>query len=812
MKKIITLLLLLTATLGYSQNSNPITIKGKLVDKTSGEPLEFATISFISATPDKSPQGGVTDLDGNYQFSVTPGTYTIKWEYITFKSLIKTGQVIDADQDYGTIALEQDVAELDGVLIVAEKTTVDIRLDKKIYNIGKDLTVRGGSASDVLDNVPSVSVDVEGNVALRGNDDVTILIDGRPSALVGFNGAEALRQIPADAIERVEVITSPSARYDAEGTAGILNIILRKNKLLGFNGTLQLDTGYNPQLGLSFNGNLRSEKWNFFTNTGFRYRETPGNSTTNTEYLSANAQNAFVNEERDFDRLGRNFFTSLGAEYFINDQSSIVANIVYRLGNDDDVNTNVIERLDENGNLNEATTRVEAEAEDDTRIQYSLDYKNDLDDNGQKITASIQYSTSISDQNANILETETTTNTVNDVERTFTDEDEQNATAQFDYVLPIGEDTQFEAGYRGNYRDISNSFFLEEQLVFPTGPLVPDAGLNNTFDYEELVNAVYGQYGKEFGKFSFLAGLRFEQTNVTITQATTNSEDKKDYSSLFPTLNLGYELQDGENITLGYNRRVRRPRGRFLNPFPSRSSESNVFQGNVDLDPTFTNSIDLGYLRRWSKFTFNTSIYYNRSDDNWEFIQEDTGAITDNGDPIIRRTPVNLSTQERIGYELTMMYRPFKWWTINTDFNLYRASTDGEFGGQNFDFENTSYFARLNQKFSIPSGIDLQTRINYRGASENAQSTNDGIFTMNLAASKDILGDDATVSLNVSDLFNSRKRQSTTTTDDFITDSEFQWRERQVNLSFVYRFNQKKKNARNGGANGGGGEDFEFEG
>ena len=810
MKKIITLLLLLTATLGYSQNSNPIVVKGKLIDQNSGEPLEFATISFISSTPGQSPQGGVTDLDGNYQINIIPGTYTVKWEYITFKSIIKQNEILNEAKDYGTISLQQDVAELDGVLIVAEKTTVDIRLDKKIYNIGKDLTVRGGSASDVLDNVPSVSVDVEGNVALRGNDNVTILIDGRPSALVGFNGAEALRQIPADAIEKIEVITSPSARYDAEGTAGILNIILRKNKLLGFNGTLQLDTGYNPQLGLSFNGNYRSEKWNFFTNTGFRYRETPGNSSTNTEYLSATAQNRFVNEERDFDRLGRNFFTSLGAEYFINDQSSIVANIVYRLGNDDDVNTNVIERLDINGNLNEATTRIEEESKDDTRVQYSLDYKNDLDDNGQKITASIQYSTSIEDQNADILETETTTNTINDVERTISGEDEQNATAQFDYVLPIGEDTQFEAGYRGNYRDISNSFFLEEQLVFPTGPLVPDAGLNNTFDYEELVNAVYGQYGKEFGKFSFLAGLRFEQTNVTIKQATSNTEDKKDYSSLFPTLNLGYELQDGENITLGYNRRVRRPRGRFLNPFPSRSSESNVFQGNVDLDPTFTNSIDLGYLRRWSKFTFNTSIYYNRSDDNWEFIQEDTGAVTDNGDPIIRRTPVNLSTQERIGYELTMMYRPFKWWTINTDFNLYRATTDGDFGGQNFDFENTSYFARLNQKFSIPSGVDLQTRLNYRGASENAQTTSDGIFTMNLAASKDILGDDATISLNVSDLFNSRKRQSTTTTDDFITSSEFQWRERQINLSFVYRFNQKKKNAR--GGDGGGGEDFEFEG
>ena len=811
MKKILLLVFLLIGSYSYSQNPEPVTVKGKLIDKNTGTPLEFATISFISKDPQKAPQGGVTDLEGNYNIKVTPGTYTIKWEYITFKSEVRENQVISEDKDFGTISLEIDVAELDTLVIVAEKTTVDIRLDKKIYNIGKDLTVRGGSASDVLDNVPSVSVDVEGNVALRGNDNVTILIDGRPSALVGFNGAEALRQIPADAIEKVEVITSPSARYDAEGTAGILNIILRKNKLVGFNGSLQLDTGYNPQLGTSFNGNFRTDKWNFFTNTGFRYRERPGNASSNSEFFSATAQNRFVNEQRDFDRVGRNFFTSLGAEYFIDDSSSIVGNIVYRKGNDDDVNTNIIERLDENGNLNEATERIEEEAEDDTRIQYSLDYKKDIDDNGQKINATLQYSTSVEDQFADIVETETTTNMVNDIERTVSQEDETNANLQIDYELPIGEDTQWEAGYRGNYRDISNSFYLEEQIGFPGGPIVPDLGLNNTFNYEELVNAFYGQFGKELGKFSFLAGLRFEQTNVVISQETTNSEDKKDYSSLFPTLNLGYEIQDGENITLGFNRRVRRPRGRFLNPFPSRSSESNIFQGNVDLDPTFTNSLDLGYLRRWKKVTLSTSIYYNRSDENWEFIQEDTGEITDNGDPIIRRTPVNLSTQERAGYEFTLTYRPFKWWTINSDFNLFHVTTDGEFNNQNFDFENTTYFARLNQKFSIPSGIDFQTRLNYRGASENAQGTQDGIFTMNLAASKDILNDDATISLNVSDLFNSRIRQSTVSTPTFNSSSEFQWRERQVNLSFVYRFNQQKKRNQ-GGRNDYEGGDDEFEG
>jgi hypothetical protein len=798
------MLLTLVTSIGYSQNVSPVNVKGKLLDKDSGAPLEFATVSFISSNPDVPPQGGVTDLDGNYNIPITPGTYTVKWEYITFKSIVKKNVIITENKDFGTLSLEMDIAKLDTLVIVAEKTTVDIRLDKKIYNIGKDLTVRGGSASDVLDNVPSVSVDVEGNVALRGNDNVTILIDGRPSALVGFNGTEALRQIPADAIEKIEVITSPSARYDAEGTAGILNIILRKNKLVGFNGSLQLDAGYNPQLGIAFNGNVRKEKWNFFTNTGFRYREQPGNASSSSEFFSPTAQNRFVDERRTFDRLGRNFFTSLGVEYYINEKSSIVGNIVYRLGNDNDRNSNIINRFDVNRNLNEGTSRIEDEAENDTRIQYSLDYRNDLDDNGQKLNASIQYSTSIEDQNADILETETVNNIVNDVERTERKEDEQNVNVQLDYVLPVGENTQYEAGYRGNYRDINNTFFLEERLDFPSGPLVPDEGLNNTFQYEELVNAFYGQFGKEIGNFSFLAGLRYEHTSVKIRQATTNSEDTKDYGNLFPTLNLGYELQEGENITLGFNRRVRRPRGRFLNPFPSRSSESNIFQGNVDLDPTFTNAVDLGYLRRWKKVTLSTSIYYNRSDDNWEFIQEDTGGITDNGDPIIRRTPVNLSLQERIGYELTLTYRPFKWWTINSDFNLFRVETDGDFNDQNFDFVNTTYFARLNQKFNVPSGIDVQLTSNYRGASANAQGTNDGIFTMNIAASKEIFGENGTISLNISDVFNSRRRQSTVVTPNFISSSEFQWRERQINISFLYRFNQKKKNDRNGA----GGDDY----
>ena len=407
---------------------------------------------------------------------------------------------------------------------------------------------------------------------------------------------------------------------------------------------------------------------------------------------------------------------------------------------------------------------------------------------------------------------------MNDVELVIEEQNEKRGLLQLDYVHPVGENIQYEAGYRGNYRDIFNSFFLSERQDFPNGPLVPDIGLNNSFNYKELINAAYFQYGQEFGKVSLLAGLRFENTAIEIEQETSATTDDKSYSNLFPTVNLGYELKDGESFNLGYNRRIRRPRGRFLNPFPSRSSESNIFSGNVDLDPVISDAFELGYLKRWEKVTLSTSVYYNRSTDNWEFIQQDTGELTDNGDPIIRRFPINLSTQDRLGYEFTLTYRPIKAWTINSDFNLFRVTTDGDFvdpdtmESQSFDFENTAFSVRLNQKISLPSKIDMQINSNYRGPNRNAQSRRQGIFSMNIAMSKDLFKEKASINLNVRDVFNSRKRQQTTFVEGvFEQYSEFQWRERQISVNFIYRFNQKKKRGRGrrGGGDFDGGGEFE---
>ena len=795
-------------------SQKPITISGKVIDALSKQPLEYATI-VIKNTETQKISGGITDAKGIFSVKTPAGFYEISVEFISFKSKKYPKQNITKDLDLGTITLSEDSKSLDEVVIIAEKTTVDIRLDKKVFNIGKDLSIRGGNASDVLGNVPSVQVDVEGTVSLRGNENVTILIDGRPSALVGLNGAEALRQIPAEAIEKVEVITSPSARYDAEGTAGILNIILRKNKLTGFNGSLQLDLGYPERLGTAFNANWRTKKWNLFTNTGFRYNETPGNALSESNFLSSNAQNALVVEQRNFGRLGRSIFTSFGAEYYLSQNSSIIGNIVFNGGNDDDVNTNDIDRFDANGNINEATFRTEAEGEDENRLQYTLDYVNTFDGKGKKLSINLQYSTEMEDILNNITEIDTQSNILNDLEQVIEEQNEDRALLQIDYVHPVGENIQYEAGYRGNYRDIFNSFYLAERQVFPDGPLVPDAGLNNSFNYEEFVNAAYFQYGQKFNKISFLGGLRYEYTTTEIVQQTSTTSSKRNYGNLFPTVNLGYEFRDGENMTLGYNRRIRRPRGRNLNPFPSRSSEANIYTGNVNLNPVITDAFDIGYLKRWDKFTLSTSLYYNISNDNWERIQEDTGDVTDNGDPITRRFPVNLSTQERLGLEFTLNYRPFKIWNINSDFNLFRVTTDGDYTNpttnvtQSFDFENTAFFIRLNQKITLPGKTDLQINTNYRGPSQNAQTKSQGVFSMNLAASKDLFNEKASISLNFSDVFNSRISRRTTNIPGFLDQySEFQWREPQFRVSFVYRFNQKKERFKPQREDNGG-EDFE---
>ncbi|WP_028375248.1 outer membrane beta-barrel family protein [Leeuwenhoekiella sp. MAR_2009_132] len=816
MKNTLTLcmLLLFTAFTFAQSSSSKFTISGTVVDKDAGIPLEYATVTVTDANNSTDVEGGITDTSGSFKIEVAPGKYTIKIEYISFQPLI-LNKTITENLNLGTIQLEFAASNLDEVTVIAETTTVDIRLDKKIYNIGKDLTTAGGTVSDALNNVPSVTVDVEGGISLRGNENVRILINGKPSAIAGFGNTDVLRQLPADAIERVEVITSPSARYDAEGTAGILNIILRKEKTLGFNGSVNTSIG-NPDLAsVSANLNLRTEKYNIFNTTGYRYSSSPGNGFFDTNYLSSadiNPTYDRIIEDRDIQRLNRGFNTNLGIEYYLNDKSSLTASVFYRNGNDVDETTNLTQSFRDAAKVLE-TTRVENQKEKDNSYQFSLNYINKFNDEGHQLTADFQYENSKEKQNTRIneditLDTENTTPIIG--ERLFTDEQQKEYLVQADYVLPFAEEWQFEAGYRGSFQNEITDFAVNQEQIANTNNFVRNDTLSNIFDYTENVNAVYTQLGSKFGKVSVLAGLRLENTQLKGKIGSSLNEEQlqgifgfpidtdfdNNYLGLFPTLNVTLEIAERENITLGYNRRINRPRGWFLNPFPDRSSRNNVFQGNPNLQPAFSNAYDVGYLKRWDKVTLTSSIYYQKEKASFERVDEiielqGQGTNT-NGNTVIRTIPINLSSNERIGAELGLLYNPAKWLRLNGSFNFFQFNTEGFFNEVDYSAKNTSYFARFSSKVSLPFKIDWQTNANYRGASQNAQSDTDGILSVDLAFSKDVFGDNGTVSMNVSDLFNGRKRNQFTTNDFFTRDSEFQWRQRQINLSFVYRFNQRK--------------------
>ncbi|MEO9570180.1 MAG: TonB-dependent receptor [Polaribacter sp.] len=800
MKKITLLFYLLTSTLFFAQKpgNKPVnTVSGKVVEASTNQPLEYATIVLKNSKTQKI-SGGITNEKGEFSVLATKGTYEISVEFISFKTKKLPSQNITSSINLGIIKLEEDASSLDEVVVIAEKSTVDIRLDKKIYNVGKDMTVKGGTASDVLDNVPSVDVDAEGTVSLRGSENVRILIDGKPSALVGLSGTDALRQLPSDAIERVEVITSPSARYDSEGTAGILNIILRKGKATGFNGSVNVTVGDPKNYQGAVNLNLRTKKVNIFSNFGYSDRGGPGVWNSDVTYLSNGIIDSIRVENRDNDQFRKGFNGNFGLEYFLNKKSSITGTVFVRDTDGNNISTNNISSFNpSNVNLYNST-RIQDEGESDKTFQTSLNYVNNFNKDGHKLTLDYQYSSSKENEDAVIIDINPETNS--------TKEHSIRNLFQADYVLPIGKNSQLEAGYRGNFEDLTSDYLVT------AANLDPLYNPSNNLEFTQNVNAFYTQFGSKINKFSYLLGLRTEITNIDIKLTNTNEEYTKNYTNLFPTVNFGYELTENQSFTLGYSKRLRRPRSRYLNPFENRTSETIISKGNVDLDPTYTNSFDLGYLNKWGKFTLNSSIYYQHSTNNITRVNsEEIRIINGKETSVLIRKPINLSSEDRSGFEFTANYNASRKVRFSGSFNFYQFETQGEYTynvtdpttntvtaiTQNFDTKNNSWFTRFDAKITLPWDIQSQTRIFYRGPKNDAQSDIKGILSTNLAFSKDILKDKGTIVLNVSDVFNSRKYQVTSYTPSRenptnISDQTFQRRMRQVSLNFSYRFNQKK--------------------
>lgn len=531
---------------GYSQER--YTLTATIIDKNTKDKLPFATVSLKNPDSKAIIGGAVSDENGFVSVKSPLANVQIQVDYVGYETLIFEKSNISRKTALGTLGLIPKENQLAGVDLVGRRSDVEIRLDKLVYNVGQNLNAKGTNVADVLDNIPSLSLDIDGNLELRGSTNVRILIDGKPSGLVGLNGIDALADLPAESIERVEVITAPSARYQAEGSSGIINIILAKNTLKGLNGVFNMSAGKFDSYDANASLNYKTGKFNFFTNSGYRDNTDMGGAFQDTRYTTSKNYDQFV-ETRSFDRRRQGANVNIGLDFSLTNKTKITLSYVQNKRDGDDQTRN-----DQNHFLATTTItkslRSEIEEDFDLNKQLSLSLTHKFNEKGHKLDVILQGERNIEDEFADLQTQQLVPNKLlGFLEENNTEENQKQFLAQIDYVFPMDKNTQFEAGYRTTNENQNTSFIVQQEDI--NGNMIVNDDLTNYLDFNQEVHAVYTQFGKKWGDFSLLSGLRYEHTSMVVIQKTTNEDGNSSFGDFFPTLNLGIELSETANITIG---------------------------------------------------------------------------------------------------------------------------------------------------------------------------------------------------------------------------------------------------------------------
>ncbi|MEM9325639.1 MAG: outer membrane beta-barrel family protein [Bacteroidota bacterium] len=789
------------------ETAPPHNVSGSVTDADTKEVLSFATVAFLSPMDSAIVQGGVTDLEGNFQMNVPEGSYLLQVQFLTYETFTQAVAIEKgARLKLGEITLSPAQLNLEEVVVEAERTQVQLTLDKRIYSVGKDLSNLGGSAADILDNLPSVTVDVEGNVQLRGSSNLQILIDGKPSGLVGLSSQDALRQLQGNLIDRVEVITNPSARYDAAGMAGIINIVLKKGKKKGINGSFQANTGVPHNHGASANVNFRRDWVNLFVNYGLDYRASPGGGNAFQNFTFPDTS-YFTNVGRDRIRTGLSNNVRFGADFYLSDRQTLTTSFLYRYSDEENESDLVFEDFDGNRELLNYTLREDLETESDENLEYSVNYTYKFKREGHKFTADVQYQNNNEREQSEILQSEgpSEAELIPALrQRVDNQEGEQRWMLQADYIQPFAKKAKFEAGWRSTLRDIKNIYRVDEENE--EGIYVPLDTFSTDFAYDENVHAAYAIISNEHDKLSWQAGVRSETTDINTEFRETGETFSWNYTNLFPSAFLTYKLTKINQLQASYSRRINRPRFRELNPFSSFTDNRNFRVGNPNLQPEFTDSYELGMIQSFKKSSFYYGVYYRQTN---QLIQRITLPPDERGLQI--RIPENIGSEESIGIEVNGSHDFTDWYRVNGNFNFFRSEIAGMVGDSiSLAATAVTVTSRLSNNFKFENLFDAQVNINYRGPQNTTQGRQLAITVVDIGLSRDVLQKNGTLSLAVRDLFNQRKWRSITELDNFYEESEFQWRRGPtVMMTFTYRLNQKKQRQRGGGRDRGfGGDGF----
>lgn len=762
---------------------------GQVIDGESGLALPYANVLVFAAGTEEQLAGTTTSEDGSFVLlNVGFGTFDLRIRALGFEEKTLKNVVLDektSRRDLGVLVLQTSAVKLESVTYEAKSEEMTLSPDRKVYRIDQDAANAGGTAIQILETIPSVSVDAEGTVSLRGNQNVQILVNGRKSSQFGNDIQAALQQLPGDMIERVEVITNPSAKYDAEGVAGMINIVMKKERKVGVNGSVNAYASAPLGYGGSTTLNYRFKKFNFFVGEGYRNSQRPFEIDLFQNYFTPTPYSSLV-EHQETDREAWSNNVNGGFDYSITDRTSLCTTIYHYYRNSENSGDIRYNFFDDRNGLMALITRNEPQDEIARWYGSDVNFTHDFEQQGHRLTADFQIAAGNSNETSiteeQIHTDNTPSGTLNNCQDDVNNKEEDIILlAKADYVLPLSETMKVEAGVQSEHRSLDNSY-----TVHAYEAATPTVLIDNEMNFQRSVHAAYGTFSNKRRKFSYQLGIRGEYSDVQSKMIKSDEENDHRYFDLFPSAHVNYSLTQFNTLTTSYTRRISRPGHYFLRPFNSYTDSRNMRRGNPNLKPEYIDSFELGQVTMWRSGSLSTSLYYSYSDNTIRFLQT-------REDGIIYNTPYNLAERKAVGLEVVASQKVAKWWQLQGNINLFNENVSGTLESAPIENKATSYFGSINSRFTIMNATNLQLRYYYRGPYKKMQGKQKPISIVFASLSHQFMEGNLLLAFNVRDLFDNRERILEINAPTFYSRSEMRWSARSYHVSLTYRFNQDKQ-------------------
>jgi outer membrane receptor protein involved in Fe transport len=759
-------------------------IKGKIIDAESKTPMEYATIAIYRKQDSKLVTGGIANATGAFEVDDLPyGAYYLEAVFIGFeKTTIKDVKIIPSSStvDLGTIELAVSREKIETVEVVADRKRIEYKIDKKVINVSQDVNANGGTAVTVLENTPSVEVDIDGNVSLRGSSNFTVLIDGRPSVLTG---SDALKQIPSSVIQNIEIITNPSVKYDPDGQAGIINIVMKKNVLSGVNGVLNMNAGTGDKYGTDLTLNYKTKKYNFFIGANWNDNTDHGTQKSTREtYQNDTTTYLITDGKRNQSRGGKQL--KLGFDYYLTEKTSVTLSGQIGKFNFDGSGGGNLHKYQLPVNLDIYSVQDNNSTRSGNYVSADASFLTKYNDTGtHKLEGSFSYRNRDGSSDENINEYQTYPDYLQHIDtlsQVFTNDksNSKDYRMKVDYTLPLESGSKFEAGVQSRMERESEDFNF-------TNFGVNNPDFTSGMNYKEDIHSLYSTYSGSLKAIKFELGLRGEYTNRSIEDTKVRTPYTLNRFDVFPSAHLSYELINKSQFMASYSKRINRPDGRDLDPFPNYINQYAIRIGNPNLKPEFTDSYEFSFIKNYEKSFISLETFYRTTNNLIQRIQRQEGDIS-------YMTMDNLNRDYSTGGEIMANVDMTKWLLVNTSFTLYNYKMKGEILGKSVDTQSTNYSGRLNATVKFSADSRLQLTGFYRGPSVSAQGEQKGMVFTNLSYRQEFMKKKLSATLSVRDVLGTMKMEGTSYGDGFKSTFKMQREPRVLMLTLSYKINNYK--------------------